>query len=126
MNTPTELKYTASHEWVEFLSDTKVRLGLTDHAQDALGDLVFVNLPSVGEEITAGEALGDVESVKAVSDVNAPVTGTVSAVNDAVAEDPAQINADPYGAWLVEVEGVTDQEDLMDAPAYERLCKEEA
>ena len=125
MSNPTSLKYTKSHEWVEFLTDTSAKVGLTDHAQEALGDLVFVNLPAVGGAVTAGEALGDVESVKAVSDVNCPVTGTVCAVNDAVAEDPAQVNADPYGAWLIQVDDITDQEDLMDAPAYERFCKEE-
>lgn len=125
MNNPTGLKYSKSHEWVEFTGDTTAKIGLTDHAQEALGDLVFVNLPDVGDEVTAGEALGDVESVKAVSDVVSPVTGTVSAVNDAVADDPALVNSDAYGAWLVEVEGITDREDLMDASDYQKFCEEE-
>ncbi len=105
--------------------DGTARVGLTDHAQEALGDLVFVNLPEVGDALTCGEALGDVESVKAVSDVFSPVTGTVKAVNEALLDAPESINADPYGAWLVEVEDITGQEDLLDAAAYEALCAEE-
>ena len=118
MNIPENLKYTRSHEWVEFLPDGAARVGLTDHAQDALGDLVFVNLPEAGDAVTAGEALGDVESVKAVSDIFCPVTGTVRAANEALLDAPEAINADPYGAWLVEVEAITGQEELLDAAAY--------
>ena len=103
MNTPENLLYTKSHEWVLMEGDT-TRVGLTDHAQ---------------------EALGDVESVKAVSDVYSPVSGTVKAVNEALMDAPEGINADPYGAWLVEVEGITDKEDLLDAAAYAALCAEE-
>jgi len=124
MNTPENLLYTKSHEWVLMEGDT-ARVGLTDHAQEALGDLVFVNLPEVGDTLTCGEALGDVESVKAVSDVYSPVSGTVKAVNEALLDAPEGINADPYGAWLVEVEGITDKEDLLDAAAYAALCAEE-
>ena len=125
MNIPENLKYTRSHEWVEFLPDGAARVGLTDHAQDALGDLVFVNLPEAGDAVTAGEALGDVESVKAVSDIFCPVTGTVRAANEALLDAPEAINADPYGAWLVEVENITDQEELLDAAAYEAHCAAE-
>ena len=125
MNIPENLKYTRSHEWVEFLPDGAARVGLTDHAQDALGDLVFVNLPEAGDAVTAGEALGDVESVKAVSDIFCPVTGTVRAANEALLDAPEAINADPYGAWLVEVEATTGQEELLDAAAYEAYCKAE-
>lgn len=125
MKFPENLKYSKSHEWVEFLDGGAVRVGLSDHAQDALGDLVFVNLPEVGDEVAAGESMGDVESVKAVSDIFCPVTGTVKAVNEMLLDTPEAINADPYGAWLVEVEGITDQEDLLDAAAYEVLCAEE-
>ena len=125
MNIPENLKYTRSHEWVEFLPDGAARVGLTDHAQDALGDLVFVNLPEAGDAVTAGEALGDVESVKAVSDVYSPVTGTVRAANEALLDAPEAINADPYGAWLVEVEAITGQEELLDAAAYEAHCAAE-
>ena len=125
MNTPEHLRYTKSHEWVLFAGDGTAKVGLTDHAQDALGDLVFVNLPQVGDELTCGEALGDVESVKAVSDIYSPVTGTVKAVNEDLLDAPESINADPYGAWLVEVEGITGQEELLDAAAYQALCAQE-
>ena len=125
MNTPDHLRYTKSHEWVLFAGDGTAKVGLTDHAQDALGDLVFVNLPQVGDALTCGEALGDVESVKAVSDVYSPVTGTVKAVNEDLLDTPEAINADPYGAWLVEVEDITDQEELLDAAAYEAHCAQE-
>lgn len=125
MNTPDHLRYTKSHEWILFADDGTAKVGLTDHAQEALGDLVFVNLPEVGDTLTCGEALGDVESVKAVSDVYSPVSGTVKAVNEALMDAPEGINADPYGAWLVEVEGITDKEDLLDAAAYAALCAEE-
>ena len=125
MNTPDHLRYTKSHEWVLFADDGTAKVGLTDHAQDALGDLVFVNLPQVGDALTCGEALGDVESVKAVSDVYSPVTGTVKAVNEDLLDTPEAINADPYGAWLVEVEDITGQEELLDAAAYQELCAQE-
>lgn len=125
MNTPDHLRYTKSHEWILFADDGTAKVGLTDHAQEALGDLVFVNLPQVGDELTCGEALGDVESVKAVSDVYSPVSGTVKAVNEDLLDAPEAINADPYGAWLVEVENITDQEELLDAAAYEAHCAQE-
>lgn len=124
MKTPDNLLYSKSHEWVLLEGDT-AKIGLTDHAQEALGDLVFVNLPETGDSLTCGETLGDVESVKAVSDVYSPVTGTVKAVNEELLDTPEAINADPYGAWLVEVEGITDKEDLLDAEAYIALCAEE-
>ena len=126
MNTPEHLRYTKSHEWILFADDGTAKVGLTDHAQDALGDLVFVILPQVGDTLTCGEALGDVESVKAVSDVYSPVSGTVKAVNEDLLDAPESINADPYGAWLVEVEGISDQEELLDAAAYEAHCAQES
>ena len=125
MNTPDHLRYTKSHEWILFADDGTAKVGLTDHAQEALGDLVFVNLPQVGDELTCGEALGDVESVKAVSDVYSPVSGIVKAVNEDLLDAPEAINADPYGAWLVEVEGISDQEELLDAAAYIAHCAQE-
>ena len=125
MNFPAELKYSKSHEWVKMLDDTTALVGITDFAQSELGDLVFVNLPEEGDEVTVGEAFGDVESVKAVSDVFSPVTGTVKAVNEALLDAPESINADPYGAWLVEVEDITGQEELLDAAAYQELCAQE-
>lgn len=125
MNIPSELKYTKSHEWVQFLDEATARVGLTDFAQQQLGDLVFVNLPQEGDEAVTGESFADVESVKAVSDVYSPLTGTVSAVNEELLDAPEKINADPYGAWLVEISGVTAQEDLLDAAAYEAVCAAE-
>lgn len=125
MNIPTSLKYSKSHEWVELLSDGTAKIGLTDHAQDALGDLVFVNLPEEGDSVEAGEPFGDVESVKAVSDVYSPVSGTVSGVNEAVMDAPETINSDPYGAWLITVENVSQEDDLMTAAQYEDFLQSE-
>ncbi len=118
MRHPEELRYSRSHEWVKKLEDGTVLIGLTDYAQDALGDLVFVNLPEEGDEVTAGEAFADVESVKAVSDVFSPVTGTVAEVNEALLDAPEMMNDDPYEAWLIRVENVTEEEELLDADAY--------
>lgn len=118
MKHPEELRYSRSHEWVKKLEDGTVVIGLTDYAQDALGDLVFVNLPEEGDEVTAGEAFADVESVKAVSDVFSPVTGTVAEVNEALLDAPEIMNEDPYEAWLIRVENVTEEEELLDADAY--------
>lgn len=120
-----DLKYSKSHEWVRMDGDVAV-IGISDFAQDALGDLVFVNLPQVGDEVTAGEAFGDVESVKAVSDLMSPVTGTVCAINEALLDAPESLNSDPYGAWIIRVENVTDTEELLDAAAYEAHCATEA
>ena len=125
MNYPAELKYSKDHEWVKFEGDTAV-IGISDFAQDALGDVVFVNLPGEGDEATAGAAFGDVESVKAVSDLVSPVSGTIVAVNEELADAPETLNSDPYGAWIIKVEGITAQEELLDAAAYEAFCAEEA
>lgn len=125
MNFPAELKYSKDHEWVKFEGDTAI-IGISDFAQDALGDVVFVNLPGEGDEATAGEAFGDVESVKAVSDLVSPVSGTIVAVNEELADAPETLNSDPYGAWIIKVEGVSAQEELLDAAAYEAFCAEEA
>ena len=123
-NIPAELKYSASHEWIKE-EDGIFVIGLTDYAQSALGDIVFINLPEEGDEVTAGESFADVESVKAVSDVFSPVTGTICAVNEELLDDPAQVNEDPYGAWIIKVEEVTDTEEMLDAAAYEAHCAEE-
>ena len=123
-NIPAELKYVKSHEWVKEENGVYV-IGLTDYAQSALGDIVFINLPEEGDAVTAGESFSDVESVKAVSDVFSPVTGTVCAVNEALLDDPAQINEAPYEAWLVKVENVTGTEDLLDADAYAAVVEAE-
>ena len=119
MTFPKELKYTKTHEWVKFLDEKTAYIGITDYAQDQLGDLVFVNLPSEGDTLEAGAAFADVESVKAVSDVNAPVTGTVAKVNDALADEPEQMNKAPYEAWFVLAEDITDTGELMTAAEYE-------
>lgn len=124
MNYPAELKYSKDHEWVKFEGDTAI-IGISDFAQDALGDVVFINMPAEGDAVTAGEAFGDVESVKAVSDLVSPVSGTIVAVNEDLADAPETLNSDPYGAWIIKVEGVTDQEELLDAAAYEAFCAEE-
>lgn len=124
MNFPAELKYSKDHEWVKFEGDTAV-IGISDFAQDALGDVVFVNLPGEGDEATAGAAFGDVESVKAVSDLVSPVSGTIVAVNEELADAPEMLNSDPYGAWIIKVEGVTASEELLDAAAYETFCQQE-
>lgn len=124
MNFPAELKYTKDHEWMKMEGDVAV-IGISDFAQDALGDVVFINLPEVGDTVTAGESFGDVESVKAVSDVNSPVTGVVVAVNEDLADSPENLNTDPYGSWIIKVENITATEELMDAAAYEAFCAEE-
>ena len=124
MNFPAELKYSKDHEWVKFEGDTAI-IGISDFAQDALGDVVFINLPAEGDEVNASEAFGDVESVKAVSDLVSPVSGTIVAVNEDLADAPETLNSDPYGAWIIKVEGVTAQEELLDAAAYEAFCAEE-
>ena len=130
MATPNDRRYTDQHEWalVQGTDDaaTVVRVGITDHAQDALGDIVFVQLPAVGDEVAPGTPIGEVESTKSVSDVYAPLAGTVSAVNEALADAPETINADPYGeGWLVEIRVSGDDGDptsgLLDADAYQAL-----
>ena len=124
MNFPAELKYSKSHEWIRYEDGVAV-IGISDFAQDALGDVVFVNLPAVGDEVTAGEAFGDVESVKAVSDLISPVSGVVLEINEELEDSPENLNEDPYGAWIIKVENVTDEEELLSAEAYEALCAEE-
>ena len=128
-STPDDRRYTDQHEWAQVAGSggagTVVRVGITDHAQDALGDIVFVQLPAVGDEVGPGSPMGEVESTKSVSDVYAPVPGTVSAVNDALTDAPETLNADPYGAgWLVEITVDGDGDpiaDLLDAAAYRAL-----
>ena len=124
MNHPTELKYTKSHEWLR-MEDGVAVVGITDFAQDALGDVVFINLPQEGDETTAGESFGDVESVKAVSELICPVTGTVCAVNEELLDAPELLNQDPYAAWIIKVENVTETEELLDAAEYEAHCANE-
>ena len=125
MNVPKELLYTKSHEWVKKLDDGSVLVGLSDKAQSDLGDLVFVNLPAVGDSFAAEDTLCDVESVKAVSDVYAPVNGTVTEVNENLLDTPEAINKDPYGTWIAKLTDVSGLEDLLDADAYIAVCEEE-
>jgi glycine cleavage system H protein len=126
-NTPNELKYAASHEWARLEDDGSVTVGITDHAQAALGDVVFVELPELGDVLTAGQEAGVVESVKAASDIYAPVTGTVIAINPLLEESPETINADPYhDGWFFKLkpEDAGELNDLLDADAYQEQCEE--
>lgn len=125
MEYPKELKYVKSHEWVKEEGDVIV-IGISDYAQDALGDIVFVNLPEEGDDVSIGDAFADVESVKAVSDIFSPVDGTVKEVNEELVDNPALINEAPYDSWLIKVENVSEKEETMDADAYEKFIAEEA
>jgi glycine cleavage system H protein len=123
MNVPAELKYTESHEWIRSEADGTLTIGITDHAQEALGDLVFIKLPAVGRKAKAGEAIAVVESVKAASDIYAPVAGEVVAVNEKVVDAPETVNADAYAHWLYKLRPAAagDAAGLLDAAAYTRL-----
>ena len=121
MNYPTDLQYSRDHEWLR-MEDGVAVIGISDFAQSELGDVVFINLPEVGDETTAGEPFGDVESVKAVSDLVSPVTGTVCAVNEELLDAPEKLNEDPYLNWIIKVENVTDTEELLSAADYEATC----
>lgn len=121
---PEDLRYTAEHEWVRPVDDGRLRIGITDYAQEALGDVVFVSLPETGSTVSAGQAFGEVESTKSVSEIYAPVAGEVVARNEALQSRPELVNADPYGeGWIVEIApadaGSVDA--LLDAAAYEQL-----
>ncbi|WP_058270070.1 glycine cleavage system protein GcvH [Olsenella massiliensis] len=119
---PQDLRYVSSHEWFRDEGDGTHAIGLTDFAQRRLGDIVFINLPQEGDELVAGRPFCDVESVKAVSDVFAPVSGHVVMVNEGLADDPGAINEDPYGAWICRVSDVCDVDGLMDAASYDSYC----
>lgn len=125
MNVPANLLYTKTHEWALKEGDAYV-IGITDHAQQELGDLVFINLPNVDDEVTSGEALADVESVKAVSDIISPVSGTVVEVNEALLDAPEAMNQTPYEAWIAKVANVTSVEEMMSAQEYEAFIGGEA
>ena len=122
MNTPPDLRYSSEHEWTRRLDDgSRVRVGITDFAQDSLGDVVYVDLPAVGATVAADEAVGELESTKSVSDMYAPVSGVIAAVNEALADSPQLLNEDPYGeGWLVEIDmsDPSQLDRLMDAAAY--------
>jgi glycine cleavage system H protein len=123
MNIPDDLRYSVEHEWVR-AEGGRVRVGITDYAQDALGDIVYVELPAVGTEVSVGGKLGEVESTKSVSEIYAPVSGTITAVNEGLPDSPERINEDPYGeGWIVELELAGDGgvEALLDPSAYRDL-----
>jgi glycine cleavage system H protein len=127
---PPDLSYTAEHEWVQRVGDDTVRVGITDFAQSSLGDVVFVQLPDVGTDVTAGESFGEVESTKSVSDLYSPVTAKVVAVNGELEGSPQLVNSDPYGeGWLIELQAGADAlagevDGLLDADAYQALVTE--
>lgn len=118
---PNDLRYTKEHEWVKVISETVVRVGITDYAQSALGDIVYLSLPAVGTSLAAGQTCGEVESTKSVSDIYAPLDGVVKVINDAAVAEPSVINSSPYEAgWLIELEvpSASIAETLLDANAY--------
>ena len=127
MNIPEELRYSSEHEWARRVDDgSKVRIGITDFAQDALGDVVYVDLPAVGTRVDAAEAVGELESTKSVSEMYAPVGGVVVAVNEALADNPQLLNEDPYGeGWLIEIEAgdMSQFVALLDAEGYRALTE---
>jgi glycine cleavage system H protein len=127
MNVPANLKYAKSHEWAKLEADGLVTVGITDHAQEALGDIVFLELPQVGRKLKAGEECAVVESVKAASDIYAPVGGEVVAVNQAAADAPESVNQDAYAAWLFKLkpDNATDLDKLLDAAAYAKVAESE-
>lgn len=126
MQTPEDLHYTDEHEWIRKVGDSKVRLGITDYAQDQLGDVVYVELPEAGGEVAKDDLVVEIESTKSVGEVYAPFAGTVGAVNEKVAESPELVNTSPYDeGWLIEIEvsGEIDTEGLLDASAYKDLTE---
>ncbi len=126
MNTPDDLRYSTDHEWLR-TDGNRVRIGITDYAQDALGDVVFVQVPEVGAEVTVGAAISEVESTKSVSDIYAPVSGTIVEVNDELDAAPEKLNSDPYGdGWICVIEvadGASEPDGLLDADAYRKLIE---
>lgn len=126
--TPEELKYTKTHEWLRLEDDGEVTVGITDHAQDLLGDMVFIELPEVGDNIAAGDDCAVVESVKAASDVYCPISGEITAVNNELADAPEMVNKEPFGdGWLFRLKpaDIHDLDDLLDASSYQELAESE-
>ncbi|NLP16503.1 MAG: glycine cleavage system protein GcvH [Clostridiales bacterium] len=119
-----EFLFTQSHEWVQFLDDTTARIGISDYAQSELGDLVFISLPEEGDEVVVGESFADVESVKAVSNVYSPVTGTIKAINEDLLDQPELVNSDAMDSWFIEVENITDKAALLTEEEYKKLIEE--
>lgn len=127
-NIPAELRYAASHEWARLEADGSVTVGISDHAQEALGDVVFVELPELGKQLAAGQEAGVVESVKAASDIYAPVGGEVIAINEALADTPENVNNDPYGSWFFKLKpsNPAELDKLLDAAGYEAASEADA
>jgi glycine cleavage system H protein len=126
--TPSEIRYLATHEWARLEEDGTVTVGITDHAQDALGDVVYVELPDEAQDLSAGDEVGVVESVKAASDIYAPISGTVVAINELLDDEPEKVNQDPYGdGWFFKVQPTDTGEldEMLDAEAYQELCEDE-
>jgi len=126
MNVPKELRYTESHEWIRRESDGTVSVGITDHAQEQLGDIVFVEAPQPGRKVSKGDSVGVVESVKAASDIYAPIAGEVIAANADLSAAPEKVNEDAYGAWMYRIkpDNAADVDKLLDAAAYEKVASE--
>jgi len=127
-NIPSDLRYAASHEWARLEADGSITVGISDHAQEALGDVVYVELPEVGRQLNAGQEGGVVESVKAASDIYAPVAGEVIAVNEALADSPELVNSDPYGSWFFRLQpsDTSELDKLLDAAGYQAACDADA
>lgn len=125
MNIPKALLYSTTHEWVDFTDDNTAFIGITDYAQDTLGNIVYVDLPEVGDTLEIDESFGDIESVKAVSELISPVDGEVGEINEELLDSPEVVNEDPYESWLIKAENITNREELMDADEYQRFCEEE-
>ena len=123
MRDPKELLYSKSHEWIDMHEDGTAYIGLTDYAQKALGDIVFVNLPEEGDEVTCGESFADVESVKAVSDVYSPLSGVTAEINEEILDAPEEINNDPYGAWFIKVRDITEKGELISLKEYKNFVE---
>ena len=125
---PSDLRYAASHEWARLEADGSVSVGISDHAQEALGDVVYVELPEIGQQLTAGQQAGVVESVKAASDIYAPVSGEVVAINEQLTDSPETVNSEPYGSWFFRLQpsDASQLENLLDAEGYRAACDAEA
>ncbi|WP_313086050.1 glycine cleavage system protein GcvH [Pseudomonas sp.] len=125
---PSDLRYAASHEWARLEADGTVSVGISDHAQEALGDVVYVELPEVGQQLTAGQQAGVVESVKAASDIYSPIAGEVVAINEQLSDSPEQVNGEPYGSWFFRLQpsDAADLDKLLDAAGYKAACDADA
>lgn len=125
---PSDLRYAASHEWARLETDGSVTVGISDHAQEALGDVVYVELPEVGQQLTAGQQAGVVESVKAASDIYAPISGEVVAINDQLTDSPEVVNTEPYGSWFFRLKpnDAAELDKLLDADCYKASCDADA